>query len=266
MTPTVPPQSKSGDYTGDRMLTADGMRFRVLSSVPPDGSASVRSAPQFVLVHGIGTSHRYLARLHAELASASVVHSVDLPGFGGLPKPTHSPTVEQMASSLGRALDQAGIGSSVLVGHSMGSQWVVELAVQRPDLASAVIAMGPVADEKHRSLAGQGARLAADITFEPPLVNATVFADYLRCGTRWFLRQATSMVAYPIEKQIELVSVPLMILRGGNDPIAGTAWCRRLRDACGGRLVVIPGQRHVVQQSAPRAVASAIRAFLGTSS
>jgi len=264
MTSTDPSPPVSSRYTSDRMLTANGMRFRVLSSVPPDGSASVGTATEFVLVHGIGTSHRYLARLHDELARTSVVHSVDLPGFGGLPKPSHSPTVEQMASALGQALDLSGIGSSVLVGHSMGSQWVVELAVQRPELAAAVIAMGPVADVAHRSLIGQGVRLAADIAFEPPLVNAIVFADYLRCGTRWFLRQAIPMVDYPIERRIELIEAPVMILRGGNDPIAVTGWCRRLRDASESRLVVIPGQRHVVQQSAPRAVASAIRAFLLT--
>jgi pimeloyl-ACP methyl ester carboxylesterase len=57
--------------------------------------------------------------------------------------------------------------------------------------------------------------------------------------------------------------MPVVILRGGRDPIAGPDWCRRLRDSAQhGVLIVVPGHHHVVQYSAPRAVASAIVAQL----
>lgn len=60
--------------------TAGGLAFRALST-------RRANAPTYVLLHGIGMSHRYLARLHAELATDAEVHSIDLPGYAGLPKP-----------------------------------------------------------------------------------------------------------------------------------------------------------------------------------
>jgi pimeloyl-ACP methyl ester carboxylesterase len=61
--------------------------------------------------------------------------------------------------------------------------------------------------------------------------------------------------------------VPLLVMRGGKDPIAGVDWCRRVRDSARrGSLVVVPGHHHVVQYTAPRAVASAITSFVAAAS
>jgi pimeloyl-ACP methyl ester carboxylesterase len=240
-----------------RLMQVDGLWFRVLGSTP-NGDAG----PVHVLVHGIGTSHRYLSFLHAELARHGAVLSIDLPGFGGLPTPERTPSVEELSSLLGEVLDRLGVSAAVLVGHSMGAQWVVELAARRPELASGVVIIGPVSDDRHRSLRAQAVALGLDILSEPPLVNAVVFQDYLRCGPVYFLREAGPMVSYPIEERVAELEAPLLVIRGGHDPIAGTAWCRRLRDraGAGGGLAVVPGHGHVVQHSAPRAVASAVLA------
>lgn len=250
----------------ERSVAVGDMEFRAFSTAPPperrdevSAAAHPAQAPVHILVHGIGASHRYLSRLHAELALRGEVHSIDLAGFGGLPKPGHSPSVAEMAEALATALDLLGVPAGVLVGHSMGAQWVVELAVQRPDRATGVVIIGPVADDRHRSLPAQGVALGLDILLEPPDINAVVLLDYLRCGPLWFLRQSKPMLTYPIEQRVADLAVPLLVVRGGLDPIAGTAWCRRLRDlAADGRLAVVPGHRHVVQHSAPRAVASAV--------
>lgn len=242
----------------DRRILSRGRAFRAITSLVPD-------APTVVLLHGIGASHRYLSRLHTELAGTLTVHSVDLPGFGGLPKPAESPDVPVMAEALARVLDRLGVRDAVIIGHSMGAQWAVETAVQRPDLARAVVAIGPVADREHRSLLAQGTALARDILAEPPRVNAVVFADYLRCGPVYFLREAGPMIRYPIEDRVSDLTVPLLVVRGGDDPIAGTAWCALLSDrAVRGTLVEVPGHRHVVQHTAPREVAAAVRALMST--
>src|SRR5688572_6308002 len=113
------------------------MAFRAITT------PSHSEGPTFVLVHGIGVSHRYLSRLHERLSLSGTVHSIDLPGFGGLPKPERAPSVAEMAESIGELLTELGVAHAVLVGHSMGCQWVVELAAQRPDLARLVVIMGP---------------------------------------------------------------------------------------------------------------------------
>jgi pimeloyl-ACP methyl ester carboxylesterase len=243
----------------ERTIERGDRAFRVLTSATAGGTGRL----PFVLIHGIGMSHRYLARLHDRLALEGVVHSVDLPGFGGLPKPVGDIDVEAMAASLGEVLDDLGIGPAIVVGHSMGAQWAVELGVQRPDLVRGVVAMGPVTDDRHRSLPAQALALGLESLGEPPTVNAIVFTDYVRCGVRWYLTQVRHMLAYPIEDRAAELTTPLLVLRGGDDPVAGLEWCRRLRDcARDGALVVVPGHNHVVQQTAPRSVASALGAFV----
>ncbi|MFG6446247.1 alpha/beta fold hydrolase [Microbacterium sp. P06] len=253
---TRPPESPSSH---ERRIDLAGSVFRVVTT----DSTAAEPGPPFVLVHGIGMSHRYFTKLHALLSVESDVHSIDLPGFGGLPKPGRDLDVEAMAGLLGEVLDQIGTGPVVLVGHSMGSQWVVELGAQRPDLVRAVVAIGPVTDDRHTSVFAQATALTLDSLGEPPLINAIVFVDYLRCGVPWYLAQVRHMLTYPIEERVADLASPFLVIRGGTDPIAGTDWCRRLRDrAADGTFVTVPGHNHVVQQSAPRSTASAIDAFL----
>lgn len=241
-----------------------GIRVLGGDTRPSAPSAASGSRQTYVLVHGVGASHRYLARLHRELETDSLVYSLDLPGFGGLPKPSDSPSVNDMALRMARVLDVLGVRNAVLVGHSMGAQWVVELALIRPDLASRVVIIGPVADSAHRTLLAQSRALTVDILGEPPLTNATVFLDYLRCGPIYYLQQSKPMLSYPIDERVGSLAQPLLVMRGGNDPIAGDDWCRRLvARAPDGCLVTVPGKRHVVQFTAPKAVAGALRSFVG---
>jgi pimeloyl-ACP methyl ester carboxylesterase len=154
------------------------------------------------------------------------VYSFDLPGFGGLPKPGTAPDVTRMATGIA---DRLGLRAVVVIGHSMGAQWVTELALMRPDVVSGLVLMGPVTDDRHRSLGCQALALARDVIGEPPSTNAVVLRDYLRCGPRWFLKQARFMLSYPLEDRVGSLAMPVLILRGGNDPIAGTSWSGRLR-------------------------------------
>jgi pimeloyl-ACP methyl ester carboxylesterase len=242
-------------------------RFRFGDRVLRSRSVSIESVGErsiFVLIHGIGVSHRYFDRLRDQLAGDFDVHSIDLPGFGGLPKPRITPDIGESADLLGAVLDELGVKGAVVVGQSMGAQWVTELAARRADLAASVVLIGPVTDDAARSLPVQGLRLARDITAEPILTNLTVLVDYLRCGPIWFLRQCRFMIPYPIEERIAALRMPVLVLRGGNDPIAGLDWCRRLRArAVDSTLVTVPGKRHNVHHSAPRAVAGALTAFAG---
>jgi pimeloyl-ACP methyl ester carboxylesterase len=238
----------------ERRVDVGDLAFRVLSSVAPESRE-----PAIVLVHGIGVSHRYLSRLHDELAARRTVFSIDLPGFGGLPKPRRDLDVPEMAHALGQVVAGLGVGPVVLLGHSMGCQWVVEAALQRPDLVTTVVAMGPVADDRYRTMIGQTRALAVDTLGEPPSVNVIVFTDYLRCGVPWYLTQLRHMLAYRLEERVPDLAVPLLLIRGGADPIAGLEWCRRLRrSAATAQLVLIPRHHHVAQHSSPKAVASAI--------
>lgn len=240
-----------------RRVDVGGLAFRVVGEPRPGGTR-----PPVVLVHGIGASHRYLSRLHDALERQGTVWSIDVPGHGGLPAPPHDVDVAGMARALGVVVARLGASPVVLVGHSMGAQWAVELAVQRPELIAHVVMIGPVTDAAHRTLGAQFRALAVETLLESWTANGLVFADYVRCGPSWYLTQARHMVSYRLEERVPLLAMPLLVMRGSHDPIAGRQWCRLLRDSARqGALVEIPRRHHVVQHTAPRAVCAAIQAL-----
>jgi pimeloyl-ACP methyl ester carboxylesterase len=217
----------------------------------------------YVLLHGIGVSHRYLARLHQELSLTADVYSFDLPGFGDAPKPRRQVPVGEYSAFVCAALSGAGVTSSVLIGHSMGTQFAVELALQEPELVAGVVLMGPVVDPLRKSVARQGLALTRDALFSETLsANVMVFSDYFRAGPRWYLTELPVMMEYPLEARIKGLSQPALVMRGGKDPIARREWCERLAAlAPQGSMVEVPGVGHVLQHTAPQATAAAISSW-----
>lgn len=241
-------------------VQVDGHTVRVRTTPGPDDSARPRSP--YVLVHGLGMTHRYLDRLRAELAGDAVVHTVDLPGFGPDPRPHAQLSVEDHAGLILETLRVLGISSCTLVGHSMGVQFVTAAALQAPSLVERVVLIGPVVDRLRRTVVQQTVSLGLDTFLESPAANLIVFTDYLRTGLRWYVRQLIPMIEYPLERAVERLECPVLVVRGGRDPVARRRWCTELAErAREGSLVEIEGQPHVVQLSAARAVAVAIHTF-----
>lgn len=259
-------------------VEACGLTGRILWSdeTPQPGGAGQSDQPEsgeqkepsYVLIHGIGVSHRYLARLHAVLAASAPTYSLDLPGFAGTPKPGRQLSVEDYGAFIAEALKTCGIDSYVLVGHSMGVQFAIEAALREPDRAQHLVLMGPVVDARHKNIQRQSLALFLDgLLRESPSSNWIVFSDYLRCGPRWYLTELPVMMAYPTEKRLADVDIPVLVLRGSRDQVAGPEWSLRLSRAVPqGRLVEIPGVGHVAQHMRPTAVADAIRSFVAATS
>ncbi|MFF2844080.1 alpha/beta fold hydrolase [Paenarthrobacter sp. NPDC057981] len=251
------------------LLSADvevlGLTGRILwtKGTPSPGTAP-EATPAYVLIHGIGVSHRYLARLHAVLAASAPTYSLDLPGFAGTPRPDRQLQVEDYGAFIAEALATRGIDSYILVGHSMGVQFAIEAALHRPESARQVVLMGPVVDSRHKNVMRQSIALTLDgILRESPSSNWIVFTDYLRCGARWYFTELPVMMKYPTEKRLSRIQAPVLVLRGSRDHVAGPEWSLRLsRAVAQGRLVEIPGVGHVAQHMRPKAVADAIRSFV----
>ena len=242
-------------------INIDGFEFGVQSSPGPKGAVVTTV---FVIVHGIGTSHRYSKPLYGAIAANCSTYTVDLPGFGGTRTPKHRLRVEDYAKLLGDLLDTLGVTSCVVIGHSMGAQLATELAVQRPQLVSHVVLIGPVADAHRRTAVAQAVDLYRDTLKEPFSANLLVFGDYARCGLRWYTKTLRAMLAYAIDERIRCVVAPVLILRGRNDPIARRGWCSILaHNSPQGRLLEIAGHRHLVHYSAAVLVADRILEFAG---
>lgn len=222
-----------------------------------------RPGVPFVIIPGIGMSHRYSTRLHNALAVTVPVLSLDLPGFAGLPKPAAARmTVPDYAEAIAAALDDHGVHRAVLIGHSMGAQFAAELARRRPWLVERLVLAAPVVEPHRRTLRQQSRDLLHDLLLESPSAAALVTADYLRTGPLWFHTAAREMLAYRTEDSIRALRCPVLVLRGENDPIARRGWCYDLAHrAVDGELVEISGAAHVLQHTATDAVARVIVEF-----
>lgn len=219
--------------------------------------------PVFVMVHGIGMSHRYFDRLQGELVQHGHTHVLDLPGFGGTPKPHRQLHVKDHAAAIGRALDAVKIRSCTIIGHSMGAQFVTELALQRPDLVSELVLIGPVTDPTRRSVTWHALTLGLDTLMEHPLTNFVVFTDYARCGIPWYFTELPVMLRYRLHERLPLVTQPVLVIRGSKDPVSQRSWCVRLTDtAQHAQLVEIPGQPHAAHRGRALEVATAILTHL----
>src|SRR5918998_6018713 len=150
-------------------------------------SSSADEPPRaVVLVHGVGSSSRAFRRLVPLLTPHAQVHAIDLPGFGVSPRTRRDVTIREHAEVLADYVRVhvlgAGMPAPVLVGHSMGSQVVVQTLADSPEAGTAGVLVGPTSDRGARTLVQQAARLAADAVGEPPPAVGKLLVDaLLRC-------------------------------------------------------------------------------------
>lgn len=243
-----------------RVVTTGGLTSHVHSLAGPAGS----SKAVFVLLHGIGMSHRYYRRLQVLLARSGDTHAIDLPGFGRTPKPIRRLSVADYAQHIHATLQKMGVTRAVVIGHSMGTQFATELALQDPDMVSHLVLLGPVVDPARRTVFQQSLSLGLDSLLESPLGNATVFTDYARSGLRWYLTELPVMMAYDLQARVALVAQPVVVIRGSRDPVAPQLWCEKLAaTAPDGSFLEVPGQPHIVQHGGAPRTAEAILTLHG---
>ena len=253
--PSRIPQGRTRRRGAPSVVTTGSLTSRVHFLAGPQGS----SGPAFVLLHGIGMSHRYYRKLQALLAVHGDTLAIDLPGFGGTPAPDRQLSVADYAVHAAAVFEKMGAGRAVVVGHSMGTQFATELALQRPDLVSHVVLLGPVVDPERRTVLQQSLSLGLDALVESPVGNAIVFSDYARSGMRWYLTELPVMMTYDLQARLALVSQPVLVIRGSRDPVARRAWCHKLTaTAPNGRFLEIPGKPHIVHYGAAASTAAGI--------
>jgi pimeloyl-ACP methyl ester carboxylesterase len=240
-------------------IIVDGRPLTIHRTRAADGAVG---APTFVMVHGIGVSHRYFLRLRDVLRNAGDTLVFDLPGFGASSRPREAWSVERYATFIAHVLDTLGLDNVVLIGHSMGAQFATEVAAVRPELVSHLVLIGPVTDPRRATAVQQGLALARDSLKEPVMGNLIVFWDYVRCGPRWYLSELPPMLEYRTDLALRRVTAPTLVVRGGRDPVAGREWCALLASqAATGSLVEVGRYRHLSQFSAPAETARAISSF-----
>ena len=119
--------------------------------------------PPLVLIHGWLSKRADLAAVARALRSSHRVVNIDLPGHGEseVPEDESRLTIPSFADDVAALCDELELFGAALVGHSLGAAVAVDLAVRRPELAAAVVALDGVVLMPSAMLEGFAPLLAA---------------------------------------------------------------------------------------------------------
>ena len=234
---------------GDASLVA----YRFPCQVPQ------KTGPDFVLVHGIGVSAKSYGPTAVELAQHGDVHLIDLAGYGRSPRPDRNLTVPEHAALVGKYLTDKQLDHPVVVGHSMGTQVVAELAADFPDQLDHIVLIAPVVVPTARSIPKLAALLLANGLKEPPQVSAMAVYDYVvRAGLPYMLQQTPHLLGADLEYLAAAIDAKALVICGEDDPIVPLDWGQRLAESFpNGWFATVPGP-HATMFAAPERIAALI--------
>lgn len=195
-----------------------------------------------VLVHGLGMSSKYFAPLAAALFEEGWSPiAPDLPGFGESVDANPSGP-EQHASLLAAWADVVGIEDAVWVGHSFGCNAIGYLAMQRPDIVSHAVYIGPLWRRGSPWWLFPG--LLRDAIREPLSLYPLVFTSYWRAGFARFLG-----TFFRYAKDLQKDPAPGLFIVGARDPLVDRV--------LNGNYVTVGGA-HACHFGSPKATARVI--------
>lgn len=244
--------------------------------------------PPLVFVHGLSS---YTAFWEHNLAAFTDTHRVlalDLPGFGASGRPDAPYTPPWYADTVLAWLDALAIDRMTLVGHSMGGQISLTLALAHPERVEALVLSAPAGLERfdpgasrwmkgwwHEGRALQSGESEVRTSFIAAAFNRTddgverLIEERVRLGRHEAFegtsvavsRSIAGMFDWPVADRLGGITAPTLIVFGTDDrmipnPIFTGGSTRSVaeagRDAIpGARLVLVPGAGHTVHHDAP---------------
>ncbi len=196
----------------------------------------------FVLLHGIGMGRSVFVDLASRLNGRVI--GIDLAGFGEAPEPKALLGMAAHADLVAAFLSAHGIRGAVMIGHSMGCQVAMEMAVRAPERVGGLVLAGPTVDPAGRTLRQQAWRMLWDVLHERPVVIWRGLREYLRAGPRVF-GKIRAMLDHRPEDLGPRIPIPALVVRGSDDEVAPERWTRRLAATMQrSRYAQIPGFRH----------------------
>lgn len=244
-------------------------------------------AQAVVLLHGWSAFKELWWSTLIALGSHARAFAPDMPGHGGSPLDGSS-RMDQLAGRIARFCDARGLPSIALVGHSMGGNVAIELALSRPDLVRRLVLVDP-ASQALKVLTSTGpylgsargwAALRAGMALARPLGvvgrrvphrhGGGLVRPALRRLAYWanhdaeaLRRLLDSLLANPLGARLAEVRAPTLVISGEFDPLVPPALSRRVAEAIpGARYAVVRGAGHNPMDERPAAFERILLDFL----
>lgn len=214
-----------------------------------------------VLVHGLAISSRHWMRAGRRLARNHDVIAPDLPGFGLTEGPRVALNVPEITTVLAACLHELGVERAIVAGVSYGCQIVLELAATEADLVAGAVLIAPTMNPKLGALT-HVALLMADGPREPLRLMPLIAREYLEFGVPRALQTLNSALEHDVEDLARAIECPVLVIRGGRDPVVSDSWALRLTNTFSdGRLAIVEGAGHATNFNSPDRVCELIERF-----
>lgn len=252
-----------------------------------------------LLVHGLASNAGFWRyNIPGFVEAGYRVVAVDLPGYGKSEKGPYPYDMAFYAETLARLIEAEDIGPVVYVGHSMGGQVGITLALRRPDLVERLVLASPAGIEPFED--GEGQWLANALT-QTGVTNATeeairrnLAANFYRWSPEWewmveervrmaktdemdefsyaVIRSVHGMIDQPTTELLPQLTVPTLIVYGRHDNLIPNPYLnpgstravfeRGAAAIPNATLVEIGGAGHMLQIERPAAFNDAVLDYL----
>ena len=233
-----------------------------------------------VFIHGVGLNAEAWGPQIEYFAATHRVIALDMFGHGGSVAAPPDATLDDYVQQVRRLLDDLGISSANVIGHSMGGLIAMGLAIAKPQRVKRMAALNTVFDRDEKARAAVEARAAA--------IQVSAPADFDETLNRWFgsstsaLREqagqwlryadhqgyATAYQLFATGDRLfsgELTGIlcPALFATGERDPNSTPAMAEALAaKTARGRSVIIPGARHLMNLTSPDETNAMLQSFL----
>lgn len=237
--------------------------------------------PAVLLVHGLGGTTNYYQPLSDALSERFTVIRVDSAG-AGRSELADGLSVASHADDLAAVLDSLGIASAAVVGHSMGTLVVRELAVRYPEKVSKLVLLGAVRAPGEEAQKAQRDRASLVREQGTAVVAPGVIANALSQSTREQRPATVALVRELIMRQDDegyarncealagatdpgpvASALPLLLITGSDDKVGPPEASEELAAAHGNaRVDVLPDIGHWTAVEAVSEVNELLSTFL----
>lgn len=252
-----------------------------------------------LFVHGLASYLPAWQKNIPELRNLARCIAVDLPGYGKSAKGDYPYTMRFFAETLREFMDRLGIDSAVVVGHSMGGQIAMTLALQFPERVAGLVLVAPAGLEPFSDAEKQLIRQLVTPEYigdtSPQQVRENFARSFYRMPPdarfmvedRLRLRGAGDFPAYcravsqsvygmldePVQDRLAKITQPTLIIFGENDGLIPNPYIHAALTTpeiaragqeriSGSQLLLLPECGHFVQFEKPAEVNAAITAFI----